>query len=442
VIGNCGSSPAPLLGASLEEAQAWAKQMGYEIDWFDMAGYIDKLNENGIALNVVALVGHNTVRGSVLGYDDVQPTSEQQAEMECLVVEAMDQGARGMSSGLYYPPGYYAVPQEVIGMAKVVAEHGGVYATHIRSESDGLFPAVEEAIEIGRKSGARVLISHLKMEGYRNFEGVDRLMQMIDDANEEGVTVLCDQYPYMASSTWLAAILPYWAQAGGGKAVAGRLKDPETRALLKKDWEENRIDWENRGGMKTWEDVLVAEAEGRPEAVGKRISEVATMEGKDPIDTCFDLIIENEGGPGCVFFDMLEENVRVIMQHPRVVLSSDGASLSPEGLLGQGKPHPRSYGTFPRALGKYVREEKVLSWEKAIQRMTSTTAEYFGLQDRGVIRSGAWADLVLFDPEVVIDKATFTDPHQFPVGIPYVIVNGEFVIKDGEHTGKLPGRVI
>lgn len=442
VIGNCGFSPAPLLGAAVEELQAEADLLGLDVTWRSMREYLDRLRSPGTALNVVPLIGHNTVRGSVLGYGDVQPEPAQQAEMERLVAEAMEQGGRGLSTGLFYPPGFYAQTEEVIGLARVVARYGGVYASHIRSESDTLLEAVAEAIEIGEWAEIEVEIAHLKLAGYRNWGGVDRLIAMLEDAQARGVRLGCDQYPYNASSTWLSAMLPYWAQAGGAKAVAERLRDPEVRAQLRKDWEKNQADWEDRGGMRDWTDIVVSRCDVRPEVLGKSIAEIAEAEGKDPLEAAFDLIVVSEGQVGCVWFDQSEENVRTLMRHPMVVVGSDGSSLKPQGVLGQRKVHPRSYGTFPRVLGRYVREEQVLSLEEAVKKMTSVTAVRFGLTDRGVVREGAWADLVLFDAQTVTDRATFTDPHQYPEGIPYVIVNGEIVIEQGGHTGALAGWVL
>lgn len=444
VIGNCGSSPAPLLGAALEEALADARNFGMEAEltWRDMGGYVEKLAQKGTSVNVVPLIGHNTVRGSVLGYDDVQPTPKQQADMERLVADNMHLGAHGLSSGLYYPPGFYARTEEVIGMARQAAKHGGIYATHIRSESDTLFESIAEAIEIGEKSGAFVEISHLKLEGYNNFEGADFLLETIEKANQRGVKVGCDQYPYIASSTWLGAILPNWAQAGGGKAVGARLKDAKLRAALRKDFEKNRLDWENRSGINQWDQVLVTDLRDRPDLVGKTVAEIASERKIDGLECAFDLIAESEGGPGCVFFDQDENNVRLLMQHPLVAVGSDGASFSPTGPYAKSKPHPRSYGTFPRVLGHYVRELKVLPLEEAVRKMTSLSAERFNLVDRGVVRVGAWADLVLFDAATIIDRSTFTDPHQFPAGIPYVWVNGTLVIDASHHTGALPGKPI
>jgi N-acyl-D-amino-acid deacylase len=442
VVGNCGGSPAPLLGAALEEARAGAESLDVEITWASMAEYLEHLRQPGTAVNVVALVGHNTVRGAVLGFDDVQPTSEQQAEMERLVAEAMEQGARGLSTGLFYPPGFYARTEEVTSLARVAARHGGIYATHVRSETNHLFEAVDEALEIGEQAEVRVQISHIKLEGYRNWGGAGRLLHTLEAARSRGVVVGCDQYPYTAGVSWLAYILPYWAQAGGAWAVGKRLSDPEARARLRADWEENRSAWEERGGMRDWTDLLITDCRPRPEVQGKNIAEIAGVEGKDPLDTAFDLIAVSEGQVECVCFGQSEENVRYLMRHPLVVVGSDGDALAPYGVLARTKPHPRYYGTFPRVLGRYVREEKVLSLEAAVKKMTSVTAERFALTDRGAIRERAWADLVLFYARTVADRATYSDPHQYPEGIPYVIVNGRVVIDQCKHTGALPGQML
>ena len=442
VVGNCGFSPAPLLGAAVEEVRNETKSLGLNVTWTSMTEYLEHLRQPGTAVNVVPLVGHNIVRGAVLGFDDVQPTPEQQIEMERLVAEAMEEGARGLSSGLFYPPGFYARTEEVIELARVAARYGGIYASHIRSETNRLLEAVAEAIEIGKRAETQVEISHVKLEGYRNWEGADRLLAMLEDADSQGVRVGCDQYPYTAGVSWLAYILPYWAQAGGTKAVAERLGDPEVRARLTKDWEEDRAGWEERGGMRDWTDLLITHCAAQPDVQGKNIAEIAAAEGKDPLEVALDLIVVSAGQVECVCFGQLEDNVRILMRHPLVVVGSDGESLAPHGVLAQGKPHPRNYGTFPRVLGHYVREERVLSLEEAVKKMTSVTAERFGLTDRGVIREGAWADLVLFDAQTVADRGTYTDPHQYPVGIPEVIVNGVGVIDQGQHTGALPGQVL
>jgi N-acyl-D-amino-acid deacylase len=442
VVGNCGMSPAPLAGAAIEEARADMEPYGLEVTWRSMAEYLDRLRNPGTSVNVVVLVGHNTVRGSVIGYDDIRPTPEQQAEMERVVAEAMEQGAGGLSTGLFYPPGNYARTDEVVGLARAAARYGGVYATHIRSESDELLEGVAEAIEIGQRAGIQVEIAHLKLAGYRNWKALDELVSILDDTHKRGLHIGCDQYPYHASSSWLGCMLPYWAQAGGSKAVAERVRDPATRAQLRQDYAENRAGWEDRGGMREWTDIIVSDCDARPELMGLNIAEIAESEAKAPLEVAFDLIAVSDGQVACVWFDQSEDNVRTLMRHPLVVVGSDGFALAPEGVLSRHKPHPRSYGTFPRVLGRYVREQKVLSLEQAVKKMTSITAERFGLADRGVVREGAWADLVLFDTQTVADRATFKDPHQFPDGIPFVIVNGRLVVDQGEHTGALPGQVL
>lgn len=442
VIGNCGYSPAPLMGAAIKEAEADMLGSSFKITWRTFSEYLQQFANPGVALNVVPLVGHNTVRGSVLGYDDIQPTPEQQKAMEDLVASAMQSGAHGISTGLYYPPGFYAKTEEVIGLARVVAEHGGVYASHIRSESDALFESIDEAIEIGKQSGAQVHISHLKLEGYHNFEGADELLEKIENANRAGIPTGVDQYPYDASSTWLGAMLPNWSQAGGSEAVGERMKDPEIRKQLRKDWEENRIDWQNRGGVNTFDQILVVSAQGRPEVIGMNVQEIADQDGKDPLEVLFDLIEISKGGASGVWFDQLEDNVRKLMQYPRLSIGSDGLAVAKEGPSATRMGHPRSFGTFPRVLGRYVREYGVLPLEEAVRKMTSQTAAYFHLEGRGRVSVGNWADIVLFDPQTVIDKATFVEPAQYPEGIPHVMVNGQWVIRDGAHTGALPGKVI
>jgi N-acyl-D-amino-acid deacylase len=442
VIGNCGDSPAPLVGAAMEHTRAEAKGLGVDVKWTSMAEYLDHLRNAGTAVNVVPLVGHNTVRGAVLGFGDVQPTPEQQSQMERVVQETMEQGARGLSSGLYYAPGFYARTQELIGLARVVARRNGIYASHIRNESDRLLEAVAEALEIGEKADIQVEVAHLKVSGYQNWEATDRLVTALEDGRARGVRVGCDQYPYTASATWLSAILPYWAQTGGAAAIAARLTEPEVRARIGEDWEENRSGWDSRTGVRDWNDVIITDYALEPDLLGRSIADVADTEGKQPLEVVLDLIVTSEGQAAAVFFDQLEDNVRTLMRHPVVVIGSDGSALAPRGVLGQRKPHPRSYGSFPRVLGRYVREDKVLALEEAVTKMTSVTAKRFGLTHRGVVREGAWADLVLFDAQTVADRAIFTDPHQYPVGIPYVIVNGVVVIDQGQHTGALPGQVL
>jgi N-acyl-D-amino-acid deacylase len=442
VICNCGMSPAPLAGAAIAEIAADAVEYGVDASWRNMAEYLDHFRKPGVGVNVVPLVGHNTVRGCVLGYDDVQPTAEQQATMERLVAESMEQGAHGLSTGLFYPPGFYAKTDEVVGLARAAARFGGIYASHIRSESDFVIESVIEAIEIGEKAGIRVEIAHIKLEGYQNWGLMDKLLAALDNGVKRGVALGCDQYPYVACSTWLGCILPYWAQQGGGKAVAERVADPAVRKNLTQDFAANRSDWDNRSGVREWSEILIVDCPGRRDVQGMDVSQIAAKDGKDPLETAFDLIALSDGAVAAVYFDQMEQHVRTLMRHPLVVVGSDGRALSPEGVLGQRKMHPRSYGTFPRVLGRYVREHKILSLEDAVRKMTSVTAERYGLTGRGVLKVGNHADITIFDAGRVADAATFAEPDRYAVGIPYVIVNGAVAISQEQHTGALAGHVL
>ena len=442
IIGNCGLSAAPVTEKVAREVQVLAMGLNVDIAWKSMAEYLEYLQKLGIAVNVAPLIGHSNIRGSVLGYEDIQPIPEQLIMMENLVEETMEQGAHGISTGLFYPPGFFANTKEIIALAKVVAKYGGIYTSHIRSESDGVLKAAEEAIEVGIQAEIPVQYSHIKISGQRNWERIDDLIALLDSEEAKDARLGCDQYPYIASSTFLSSILPYWAQDGGGNVIVQRMKDKDIRDRLKKDWDENRFEWEERSGVSDWNGILVTDCQSRPEVIGKSIEEIALAEGNDPLDTVMDLISLDDAEAGAVFFDQNEEIVRKLMQHPLTTIGSDSMGTSPSGSLGKSSPHPRFYGTFPRVLGKYVREEKTLSLEEAVKKMTSLTAERFNLTDRGIIRAGAWADLVLFNASIIADKATFINPHQYPEGIHYVIVNGEIVIKQGKHTGVLPGQIL
>jgi N-acyl-D-amino-acid deacylase len=449
VVGNCGVSAAPLAGAAVAETEAEAAQFGVTVDWADTAGYLERLRRQGSAVNVVALAGHNTVRGCVLGYDDVQPTVAWQAAMERLAAAAAEQGARGLSSGLYYPPGAYARRAEVAGLARAAASavaartgFGGVYASHIRDEAAGVLAAVEEAIAIGEAAGVPVEVSHLKISGPANWPLCASLLGAVDDAGHRGVPVGFDQYPYTASGTWLIALLPYADQQGGAAAVARRLADPAVRARLHADRRDDRRGWDERSGVADSSAIVVGSCPGDEAASGRSLADLAAERGHDPLDVAFDLIVASEGQADATFHDQSEEVVRALMAHPAVAVGSDGWSVAPDGPLAAIPEHPRSYGTFPRVLGRYVRGLGVLSLEEAVRKMTSLTAARFGLPDRGVIREGAWADLVLFDPAAVADRATFQDATRFPDGIAGVLVNGQVVLRDGVRTAALPGQVL
>jgi len=337
-----------------------------------------------------------------------------------------------MSTGLIYTPSVFAKTEEIVELAKVLSGYGGIYFSHIRGEGETLIAAVEEAVRIGGEAGVPVQIAHFKASGKPHWGKTEGSLRVVAEGRGEGVDVTFDQYPYIASSTGLAAFMPHWAQEGGADSLLERLKDPEIRKRIAED----------RGGIyRTWDAIMIASAKNHTEYEGKRISEIAELEGKEPYEAVFDLLLAEDAQVSVVSFGMSEEDVRRVMQSPHGMVGSDGSAAAPWGILGRGKPHPRFYGTFPRIIGHYVREG-VLSLQEAVRKMSSAPAQRIGLRDRGLLREGFKADIAIFDPAKVNDDATFVDPHQFAAGIPYVIVNGVAVVDGGDHTGALPGKAL
>jgi len=435
VVGNCGSSAAPMnADVRVYRERYMRARLGddFQFTWESMGDYLDIIDASGASFNVVPLVGQGTVRQNVMGYEDRESTKSELEGMKELVAGAMEDGAWGMSTGLIYTPSAYAGTPEIVELAKVLRGYGGVYFSHIRGEGETLLEAVEEAIQIGKEAYVPVQIAHFKASGKPHWGKTVDSLRHVDEGREAGVDVTFDQYPYVASSTGLAAYMPHWAQEGGADRLLERLKDPEIREKIRKD----------QGGIyRTWDIIMVASAKNHPEYEGKRISEVAELEGKDEYETVFDLLLAEDAQVSVVSFGMSEEDVRRVMRSPHGMVGSDGSAAAPWGILGRGKPHPRFYGTFPRVIGHYVREG-VLSLQEAVRKMTSAPAQRLGLRDRGLLREGFKADVTVFDPGKVKDEATFVDPHRFASGIPYVMVNGELVVDGGEHTGALPGRAL
>jgi len=431
VVGNCGGSAAPMNAAVRKYKETYASSSvpeGFEYDWESMADYMDRIDRQGSGPNIAPLVGHGTVRQNVMGHENRRPTAEELEEMKALVDESMKDGAWGMSTGLIYPPSVYGDTEEITELAKVVAKHGGVYCSHIRGEGDTLLEAVKEACEIGRGAGAPVEIAHFKASGQRNWGKTKESLALVAEQREKGVDVT---FPYIASSTGLTALLPHWAHEGGAEKILERLGDPETRERMKK---EQRLNYPP-------EKILVIRAKNNPQYTGKNLKEIGEMMGKPPMDAMFDLLIMEETQVPSVMFGMSEEDVRRVMQSPHGMVGSDGSAITQEGIWAEMKPHPRYYGTFPRVLGHYVREG-VISLQEALRKMTSAPAQKMGFRDRGVLREGYKADVTVFDPATVKDEATFTDPHRYASGIPYVLVNGVPVIEKGEYTGALPGKAL
>ena len=447
-IGSCGFSAAPVKREALDLLKKFMEPFSgaAEVDWnwSSMNEYLSRLEAVKPSINVVALVGHGTIRINVMGFDIRSPNAKELEEMKQLVAEAMEDGAFGISSGLGYSPASYAKTEELIELCKVVAEHGGFYSTHLRDEADRIIEAAKEAVEIGEKSGVSVEISHYKPEGRVNWGRTGDSLKVVEEARAKGVEVTYDVYPYLAGEAPVSAcFVPPWAHEGGTEKMLERLKDADIRARIKREAKEGLPDWTmNLLTIATWNDFLISFCKKNKDLQGKTIAEIAEIRGVDPYDAILDLIIEEGGAINMCAFLMSEEVISTMLKSPYSLIASDSMAFAPYGVLGKTKPHPRYYGTFPRALGKYVREDHVLTLQDAVRKITSLPAQKIGLRDRGLLKEGFYADIVIFDPERIIDKATFTDPHQYPEGIEYVIVNGEIVVEKGEHTGAQAGMVL
>lgn len=439
VVGNCGGSYAPLTDAGLRWTQEDLREYDLAPLWRSMKGYLDEVDAVRPSINLACLIGLGLIRANVVGLEDRPATPAELDGMRTLIAEAMEDGAFGISSGLIYAPGSFAGMDELVEMAKVAARYGGIYATHMRHESDQVGEGVAEAIAIGERSGASVQISHHKAVGQDNWGKVRETMAMMEAARLRGVDVTCDQYPYTASATGLSAIAPNWAHDGGTEAFLARLRNPETRARIAAE-----ADAENRQTRKGWEKVYLSWA-GTPELThleGKHLAEIGAIMGKAPVEAAIEILLASHSAASQVAFGMCEEDICFVMRHPLTMVGSDAGAKAPYGPLSKGKPHPRAYGTFARVLGRYVREQGVLPLEEAVRKMTSLPARKLGLWDRGVLRPSLKADITVFHSEKVIDQATFTEPHQYAAGVPYVIVGGVPVVEQGEHTGESPGRAL
>jgi N-acyl-D-amino-acid deacylase len=443
VVGNCGMSAAPRVGAAADEVDDDFAFFGVTeaVDtsqWESMGEFLDFLDDGGLSINVASLVGHKNARVAVVGYDDREPTAAELDEMRELVDRALSAGAVGLSTGLIYTPGAYADTDELVALAEVAADHGGIYATHMRSEGDDLIAAVEEALTVGRQAAIPVQISHHKAVGPDNWGKIRYTLRRLELARErEGIDVQCDQYPYAASSTYLSARVPPWAHEGGTEALLDRLRDPETV---------ERIESELADYAGSWDNILLTEVHTAElsHVEGKTLRELADRDGEDrsPVSIVTDVLLADDAQTRHVHFGMDRADVETVMQHDLTMIGSDGNSLRRDGPLGEGMPHPRSYGTFPRVLGRYVREESVLTLETAVHKMTGLPAARLGLEDRGVLKPGMRADVTVFSPDTVGQAGSFTDPAQYADGVRHVLVDGTFVVEHREHTGARPGRTL
>ncbi len=440
-----GNSAGPLNDAIIAADRASYAHYHLNPDWRTLGEYFAKLEKQGIGINLASYVGATQVRRLVLGDDDKQPSAAQLEQMKELVRQAMQEGAVGLSTALEYAPAPYATTEELIALASEASKLGGIYATHMRNESDAVLTAIDEALRIGREARIPVEIWHLKVAGKENWGRMPEVVAKINAARAQGIDVSANTYAYPAWFNNLSAFVPQWAHDGGDAKLVERLKDPAARAHMRKDMETPSTEWDNE-----WqeipgpESVLIGVVQN-PKLLplqGKTLAEIATLWNKDPMDALFDLLIEDGAYTYVAVFGMSEPDVALALQQPWVSIDNDSEGTSPEGILGLEHPHPRAYGTFPRILRKYVREEKKLTLEDAIRKFSALPAQRMRLTDRGVLKAGMWADVVIFDPATVHDLATFAEPNQLSEGMEYVLVNGVAVIDQGKMTGARPGKVL
>jgi N-acyl-D-amino-acid deacylase len=440
-----GFSMGPLSDTLRKYLQSQQTDFKYEITWTTLAEYLAYLEKRGISQNVASYVGATTIRTDVIGFDKRSPTPSELDAMRELVRKEMEAGALGIGSALIYAPGNYASTAELIELCKVAAKYQGKYVSHMRSEADGLLEAVDELIRISREAGIPAEIYHLKAAGKANWPKMDQVIAKVDAARKEGLKVSANMYTYTAGGTSLDACVPPWAHDGGDEKLLERLQAPETRAKIAAQMREPGKDWENlcllTGGP---DNVLLVEfaPETMKHLQGKTLAEVAKMRNKDWVETALDLVVQSDVGVGALFFLISEDNIKKEIAVPWVSFGSDAGSEAPEGVFLKSKPHPRAYGTFARVLGKYVRDEKALTLPDAIRKLSSLPATNLGLDHRGFLKPGMYADVVVFDPATIADKATYENPQQYAVGVRQVFVNGVHVLKDGEPTGASAGRAL
>lgn len=452
VVGNCGIGVAPVSEANRQLLIDYlgTRMIGnlpvkIELNWSSMAEYLDYVRRHPPALNVCALLAQGAVRIAVMGFDKQAPTNRQLSEMKSLVAAGMAEGAVGFSSGLIYMPGEFSTTDELAELAKEIKPYQGFYVSHIRNESEGVFDALEEALTIGEKAGVPVHVSHLKVAGQSVWGRSPELLARIDKANQDGVETTFDLYPYTSGMTGLTACMPPWAFEGGVEKLLNRLADAEIRAKIVADVENGIPGWQNlfkaAGG---WENITITtvNSEANKHLEGKTIRQIADLQDKDPYNTVFDLLIAEKGKVLIVLLLMAEEDLINILRHPMSMIGSDGMSVSTEGIMSFGMPHPRAFGTRARVLARYVREKKVLSLEEAVKKMSYMPAWRLGLPKRGLLRVGYYADAVVFDPDEVRDNAVYSDPKQYSSGFEYVVVNGKIVLANGMHQKVFNGRVI
>jgi len=435
-----GSSMGPLTPRMKSELQNSQNGLSYEVCWTRLREYLDHVEHRGTSQNVASFIGGGTIRINGVGFEDRPATAAEMDRMRALVAEEMADGALGIASALIYPPGSYAGTAEITEMCAVAARYNGCYASHIRSEGEDLHGALREFLAICRDAGLRGEVFHLKAAGRQHWDKMDGAIELLEQARAAGEPVTADVYPYPASSTGLTSIIPDRYHEGGSAALYDRLADPEVRGQIRAELQRSRR-W---GDVTEAESVLILQVtkDENRHCQGRTLADIAAEQGADPIDTALDLIASDRSRVGTAFFSMSEDNLRQALQRPWIAVSSDGASMAPEGAFLQAPTHPRAYGSFARVLGHYARDEKVLTLADAIHRMSGLPAATLGLRQRGLLREGYFADVVVFDPETIADRATFADPHQLSTGVSEVLVNGKITISGGAFTGELAGRAL
>jgi len=439
-----GGSMGPLNKQMKEDEKTSMGEFKYDIDWTTLGEYLESLERRGISTNVASFIGATTLRIHEIGYEDRPPTDREMENMRNLVRQAMEEGALGIGSSLIYAPAFYSSTEELIELCKIASEYNGMYISHLRSESNQFLEALEELITISEKAGIRAEVYHLKAGGVKNHYKMDQAIARIDAARKRGLDISTDMYTYIAGATGLDAHMPPWVQEGGYNKWVERLKDPDIRAQVKQEMTIDTDEWENLGYLAGPDGVLFAGFKNSDlrQYIGKTLKEVADELGKHYADVAMDFVIQDGSRVDVVYFLMSEENVKKQIQLPYISFGSDAGSLAPEGDFLKYNPHPRAYGNFARLLGKYVREEKLIPLEEAVYKLSGLSADKLKIKDRGYLKKGNFADVVIFDPETIQDHATFSNPHQLATGVLHVFVNGMQVLKDGEHTGKTPGRVV
>jgi len=439
-----GGSMGPLNKQMKEDEKASMGEFKYDIDWTTLGEYLESLERRGISTNVASFIGATTLRVHEIGYENRPPTDQEMENMRNLVRQGMEEGALGIGSSLIYAPAFYSSTEELIELCKIASDYNGMYISHLRSESNQFLEALEELITISEKAGIRAEVYHLKAGGVKNHYKMDEAIARIDAARKKGLDITTDMYTYIAGATGLDAHMPPWVQEGGYNKWVERLKDPDIRAQVKKEMTIDTDEWENLGYLAGPDGVLFAGFKNPDlrQYIGKTLKEVADELGKHYADVAMDFVMRDGSRVDVVYFLMSEENVQKQIQLPHISFGSDAGSLAPEGDFLKYNPHPRAYGNFARLLGKYVREEKLIPLEEAVYKLSGLSADKLKIKYRGYLKKGNFADVVIFDPETIQDHATFANPHQLATGVHHVFVNGMQVLKDGEHTGRTPGRVV